>query len=149
MTKTEIEAADIVLVEDDTIDAEFVLRSLSQVVPENKVLIIRDGADCLEFLFGVGKFAGRNIHLLPKVIFLDIKLPKVNGIEVLQTMKDDPQTRVIPVVIFTSSREEQDVEMCYSLGASSYIVKPADRKEYAEVLMKLAYYWLKLNEHPR
>jgi two-component system, response regulator len=149
MTKPPTGAADIVLVEDDANDAEFVTRTLSQVVPDNKILFIRDGADFLEYLFGVGKFAGRNINVLPKVILLDLKLPRVNGIEALQTMKDDPQTRAIPVVIFTSSREEQDVEMCYSLGASSYVVKPSDRQEYAEVLQRLANYWLKLNEHPR
>ena len=142
------ESIDVVLVEDNTNDAEFVIRTLSNYVPLKKILHIIDGADALDYLFAVGKFRQRNIHQVPKFILLDLKLPKVSGIEVLQTMKDNTHTRAIPVVIFSSSREEEDVQMCYHLGASSFVVKPVDYKEYVDVIKHLAKYWLKVNEAP-
>ncbi|MFI5251632.1 MAG: response regulator [Bacteroidota bacterium] len=143
------EAVDLILVENDLNDAEFVIRTLSKILPKDKILHLRDGAAFLDFLFAVGKYAHRNIRVQPKIVLLDLKLPKVNGIEVLQTMKDNPQTRSIPVVIFSASREEEDLQMCYSLGASSYVVKPIEFKSYVETLTKLAHYWLNVNESPR
>jgi two-component system response regulator len=148
MANAKNKVVDIILVEDDASDSEFFVGIFNKVAPERDILVIRDGREILEYLFGIGSYAGRDINAAPKVIFLDLKLPKANGIEVLQAMKDDPHTKTIPVVIFSSSAEEQDIEMCYSLGASSYVVKPVDHKEYTEVVKSLAGYWLKINQPP-
>lgn len=148
MTDAQKKIVDVVLVEDDASDSEFFVSTFNSVASERNIIVIRDGREILEYLFGIGSYAGRDIHAAPKVIFLDLKLPKANGIEVLQAMKDDPHTKTIPVVIFSSSAEEQDIEMCYSLGASSYVVKPVDHKKYIEVVKNLSTYWLNINQTP-
>ena len=109
---------------------------------------LSDGADALDFIFGKGKYHGRNINQKPKVIFLDLKMPKVNGVEVLKILKTETLTQNIPVVILTSSKEHPDIEKCYALGANSYIVKPVDFHSFAETIAELGLYWIILNQNP-
>ena len=111
--------------------------------------MVRDGAEALDFIFGTGPYAGRSVNEVPKVILLDLKLPKVDGLEVLQRIKADPRTRVIPVVVLTSSREESDIVASYHLGVNSYIVKPIDFQQFTEAVRQLGLYWLLLNQPPR
>ncbi len=140
---------EILLVEDNPNDAELALHALRKNRLANRVHLARDGAEALEFLFGTGDSEGRNVGLGgPKVILLDLKLPKVDGIEVLRRIKSDPRTRSIPVVVLTSSKEERDVAETYSLGVNSYIVKPVDFQQFTESVRELGMYWLLLNEPP-
>jgi two-component system, response regulator len=140
---------DVLLVEDNPDDAEFTLRALRKANVALRVAHVDDGVKTLEFVFGTGAYAERASAALPRLMLLDLKLPRVDGLEVLRRVKLDPRTRAMPVVVLTSSREERDIEEAYRLGTNSYIVKPV---EYAELITKLSdlvRYWLQLNEQPR
>lgn len=139
---------DILLVEDNPNDAELTQRALTRAHVANDIHVVRDGAEALEFLFGEGAYAGRARPALPRVVLLDLKLPKVDGLEVLRRVKADERTKLIPVVVLTSSREESDLVASYHLGANSYIVKPVDSDKFFEAVHEIGLYWLLLNEPP-
>lgn len=139
--------ADVLLVEDNISDAELTVRQLKKYNMANNLFHVKDGEEALEFIFATGRFSDtRDISHPPKLVLLDIQMPKVNGIEVLQKIKADPHTRTIPVVILTSSKEDPDIQKCYSLGANSYIVKPVSFEGFAEAIKNLGFYWLLLNQ---
>ena len=139
---------EILMVEDNPDDAELALLALRDHKLTNRIDVVRDGAEALEYLFATGKYADRDIEQMPRLILLDIKLPKVDGLQVLERIKTDPRTRTIPVVILTSSREEPDIARGYELGANSYIVKPVDFEQFASAVRQVGYYWMLLNEAP-
>lgn len=145
MEQPEIE---ILLIEDNQNDAEMTIRALTKNNITNKIFHLKDGAEALEFIFGMGHFGGRNILHKPKVILLDLKMPKVDGIEVLEKIKSDERTKPIPVVILTSSKEDPDIQKCYELGANSYIVKPVDFEGFHKAVSDLGMYWVLLNQPP-
>jgi two-component system, response regulator len=136
------------LVEDNPDDIELTLRALSQNKISNEVVIARDGAEAVDFLFGTGAHEGRYASALSVVILLDLKLPKVDGHEVLERLRSAERTRLVPVVVLTSSSEERDLVNSYKLGANSYIRKPVDFEQFAEAVRQLGIYWLLLNEPP-
>jgi len=138
---------EILLVEDNPQDAELTIRSLRKKNLANRLHHVRDGAEALEFLFCTGAYAGRRVEDTPKIVLLDRKLPKVDGLEVLQRMKSDDRLNAVPVAILTSSREERDVFASYRLGVNSYIVKPVDFEKFTDAVTQLGLYWLLLN-HP-
>jgi CheY-like chemotaxis protein len=140
---------EILLVEDNPQDLELALRALQKANVTNHIQVARDGAEALDFVFGEGAFAGRRLADGPKVILLDLKLPKVDGLEVLKRLKGDPRTRMIPVVILTSSKEQRDVVESYQLGVNSYLVKPVNFERFAEAVRDLGFYWLLLNHPPK
>lgn len=135
--------------EDNPSDVELTLHSLKSTKLSNQIEVVRDGAEALEFIFCTGTYAHRNIENSPKMVLLDLKLPKVDGLEVLQQLKSDPRTRPIPVVVLTSSGEERDIIESYQLGVNSYIVKPVDFEQFTSVVRHLGFYWLLLNQSPR
>ena len=137
---------EILLVEDNMSDAEMTIRSLQKKNIANKIMHLKDGAEALDFIFGTGIYAGRNIKNTPKVILLDLKMPKVDGLEVLQKIKSDVYAKTIPVVVLTSSQEDPDVRKCYELGVNSYIVKPVGFDNFTKVISELGLYWLLLNQ---
>ncbi len=139
---------EILLVEDNPADLKMTLHALRSGKVANHIQVARDGAEALEFLFCEGAFATRNMNDGPKVILLDLKLPKVDGLEVLARVKGDPRTRHIPVVIMTSSNEQSDVAKSYHLGVNSYIVKPVNFDSFAKAVQELGMYWLLLNQPP-
>lgn len=139
----------ILLVEDNPDDVELTLRALQRHNILNEVVIVNDGVEALDYLFGTGKYAGRDTTILPEVILLDLKLPKISGLEVLQRMRTDERTRLLPVVILTSSNEERDLIDSYRFGANSYVQKPVDFNEFAEAIRQLGMYWLLLNKSPK
>lgn len=139
---------DILLVEDNPNDVELTLRALKKHHIANRIVVVQDGAEALEYLFATGRYADRSTSSLPKVVLLDLKLPLVSGIEVLRQCKTDERTRRLPIVVLTSSREEPDIHTCYSLGANSYIVKPVDFQQFTEAVHQAGLYWLLLNEPP-
>ena len=140
---------EILLVEDNLNDAELTIRALRKHNMANNILHLKDGAAALDFLFGIGEFKHRDtINNKPKVILLDLKMPKVNGLEVLEKIKSEELTNTIPVVILTSSKEHPDVEKCYALGANSYIVKPVEFDSFLKAVSDLGFYWLLLNHSP-
>jgi len=139
---------EILLVEDNPNDVELALHALKKNNIANSIHVARDGAEALEFLFGTGEFAKRIINRPPKVILLDLKLPKVDGMEVLKRIKSDERTRSIPVVVLTSSREERDIVESYRLGVNSFITKPVDFEQFTEAVRQLGLYWLLLNQPP-
>jgi two-component system response regulator len=139
---------EILLVEDNPNDVELALHALKKNNIANNIHVARDGAEALEFLFGTGEFAKRIINRPPKVILLDLKLPKVDGMEVLKRIKSDERTRSIPVVVLTSSREERDIVESYRLGVNSFITKPVDFEQFTEAVRQLGLYWLLLNQPP-
>jgi CheY-like chemotaxis protein len=139
---------EILLIEDNPHDAELALRALQKQGLANKVQLLQDGAEALDFFFGAGPSRGRNINHHPKVILLDLKLPKVDGLEVLRRLKADERTRPIPVVVMTSSQEEQDIVESYRLGVNSYIVKPVDFDKFAQSVADMGFYWLLMNKVP-
>src|SRR5690242_14879259 len=139
---------EVLIVEDNQQDLELTLRALKKANLTNKVQVARDGAEALDFIFCRGPFADRKIDNGPKVVLLDLKLPKVDGLEVLRQMKSDPRTKIIPVVVLTSSREQRDVVESYQLGVNSYIVKPVDFEGFASAVGDLGLYWLLLNQPP-
>ena len=146
---TDTEAVDILLVEDNPQDAELTTRALKKNNLANRLITVEDGAEALDFIFCRGKYATRNNSQSPKVVLLDLKLPKVSGLEVLRALKQDERTRSIPVVVVTSSREDPDIKTAYGLGANSYVVKPVDFDAFAESVSSLGLYWLLVNQPPR
>jgi two-component system, response regulator len=138
----------ILLVEDNPDDEALTLRALKKNNIKNEVVIAHDGAEALDYLFGTGKYAGRNTDVLPQVVLLDLKLPKVEGLEVLRRVRADKRTKLLPVVILTSSNEEQDRIDGYGLGANSYVRKPVDFNQFIDAARQLGLYWLILNEPP-
>jgi two-component system response regulator len=138
----------ILLVEDNPDDEALTLRALNKNRVANNIVVVRDGVEALDYLFGSGSYAGRDLFDLPQVVLLDIKLPKVDGLEVLRRIRSDPRTHMLPVVILTSSREEQDLIQAYSNGANSYVRKPVDFNQFVEAIGQLGLYWLVLNEAP-
>ncbi len=143
------EPVEILLVEDNPNDVELALHAFKKNNLTNRIEIARDGAEALDFIFCTGRHAQRNMHEFPKMILLDLKLPKVDGMEVLKRIKADERTRSIPVVILTSSREERDVVESYHLGVNSYIVKPVDFEQFTNTVRQLGLYWLLLNHPPQ
>ncbi|MEE9230145.1 MAG: response regulator [Acidobacteriota bacterium] len=139
---------DILLVEDNPNDVDLTLHAFKKSNLTNRIHVARDGAEALEFIFCTGAYAHRRIYDTPEVILLDLKLPKVDGLEVLQRIKADPRTRSTPVVILTASREERDIVKTYQLGVNSYIVKPVDFDQFAEAARTLGLYWLLHNQSP-
>ncbi len=142
------EEVEILLVEDNPSDAELTLRALKKHNLANNVQLVKDGAEALEFIFATGSYSGRNISQKPKVVLLDLKLPKVSGLEVLKAIKADERTKLVPVVVLTSSKEERDLVDSYKLGANSYITKPVDFESFVKAVMDLGLYWLLLNQPP-
>jgi len=136
----------ILLVEDNPDDELLTLRALKKNNILNEVVVARDGAEALDYLFGIGVYADRDTSLMPQVILLDLRLPKVEGLEVLRRLRDDDRTKLLPVVILTSSDEEQDIVDSYRLGANSYIRKPVDFARFSEAVQQLGLYWLILNQ---
>jgi two-component system response regulator len=142
-------SVEVLLIEDNITDAELTIRELKKHNMTNNLVHLKNGEEALEFIFATGKYAEtRNVQYPPKVILLDIQMPKVNGIEVLQRIKADPLTRTTPVVILTSSKENPDIQKCYGLGANSYIVKPVNFEGFAQAIKNLGFYWLLLNQPP-
>jgi two-component system, response regulator len=139
---------EILLVEDNPNDVELTLHAFEQQHLANRIHVVRDGAEAVDFLFGTGAYSERNCLEVPKLILLDLKLPKLSGVEVLRRIRADPRTKTIPVAILTSSREEKDLDVTYDLGANSYIVKPVEFDQFTEVVAKLGYYWLVVNQQP-
>lgn len=142
------EPVEILLVEDNPNDAELTLRSLKKNNVSNRIHLVRDGAEALDFLFGKGAYSGRSLRDGPKVILLDLKLPKVDGLEVLRQIKGNSHARNVPVVILTSSKEERDIVESYQLGVNSYIVKPVDFAQFTNAVRQLGLYWMLLNQPP-
>jgi len=143
------QASDILLVEDNPEDAELTLRSLKKNNLANGVTHVEDGAEALDYLLCRGRFVAREIHQPPKLVLLDLKLPKVNGLEVLRAMRQDDRMRNIPVVILTSSREDPDIKTAYDLGVNSYVVKPVEFHAFAEAVSTVGLYWLLVNQQPK
>jgi CheY-like chemotaxis protein len=140
---------EILLVEDSQDDLDMTLRALRKANMANHIQTARDGVEALDFIFCQGAFAARKIENIPKLILLDLKLPKIDGMEVLKRLKGDPRTKMIPVVVLTSSKEQKDVIESYGLGGNSYIVKPVDFESFAAAVQKLGMYWLLLNQPPK
>jgi two-component system response regulator len=141
-------AVEILLVEDNPQDAELMIRALRKQNLANQIHIAEDGAEALDFIFCNGKYADRDFSKSPKVIFLDLKLPKVSGLEVLQELKSNPLTRTLPVVVVTSSRENPDIKRAYELGVNSYVVKPVNFDDFLKAMSQIGLYWLLVNEIP-
>ena len=140
---TEVE---ILLIEDNMNDAELAIRALKKNNLVNNLVHLKDGAEALDFIFAEGKYSNRDSDNIPKVILLDLKMPKVSGIEVLQRLKADERTKKIPVVVLTSSKEDPDIKICYNLGANSYVVKPVDFDSFVKAVNDLGMYWMLLNQ---
>ena len=138
----------ILLVEDNPDDEELTLRALKKNHIQNEVVVARDGVEALDYLLGTGAHTGRDLTHLPEVVLLDLKLPKVDGLEVLRRMKADPALKIIPVVILTSSREESDLVKGYELGTSAYVVKPVNFLQFVETVKELGLFWALINEAP-
>ena len=136
------------LVEDNPDDEALTMRALKQSKLANEIVITRDGNEALEFLFATGKYAGRDVSHTPAVILLDLKLPKLSGLEVLQQLRGDPRTRLVPVVVLTSSSEDEDMMRSYQLGANSYVRKPVVFGRFADAVSQLGLYWMLLNQPP-
>ncbi len=146
---TETNAIEILIVEDTPQDLELTMRALRKANVTNRIQVAHDGAEALEFIFCEGAHSERKIDNAPKVILLDLKLPKIDGIEVLRRIKGDPRTKTIPVVVLTSSREQKDVVESYRLGVNSYIVKPVNFERFVTAVQELGMYWLLLNQPPK
>ena len=147
-TTDQVQEVEILLVEDDSTDAELAIRALKKNSLANKLVWLKDGAEALEFIFATGAYSGRQVEDGPKVIMLDLHLPKVDGLEVLRRVKHDRRTRTIPVVVLTSSKEDRDVKETYQLGVNSFICKPVEFDEFARVVATLGLYWLLVNRPP-
>jgi CheY-like chemotaxis protein len=146
---SESNSVEILLVEDNPEDLELAQRALRKANLTNRIHVARDGAEALDFIFREGEYGGRRTEDTPKVILLDLKLPKIDGLEVLRRIKGDPRTRAIPVVMLTSSKEQNDIVESYHLGVNSYIVKPVNFESFVEAVRQLGMYWLLLNEPPK
>jgi two-component system response regulator len=143
---TGLESVDILLIEDNPNDAELMIRAFKKQNLANRFVVLEDGAEALNFIFCKGKYAQREITQRPKVILLDIKLPKINGLEVLKAIKEDPRTLQIPVVMVTSSQQDPDIKTAYELGANSYVVKPVDFDAFYTAMTNVGLYWLLINQ---
>jgi len=139
---------EVLIVEDNISDAELTIRALKKNHLTNKLLHVKDGAEALDFLFAQGNFSTRKDEKAPKVILLDLKMPKINGIEVLKIIKADARTKQIPVVVLTSSKEDPDIQECYRLGVNSYVVKPVEFEAFVKAVSELGLYWMLLNQAP-
>ncbi|MGH9698973.1 MAG: response regulator [Candidatus Acidiferrales bacterium] len=144
----ETDPVEILLVEDNPADAELALHALQKSKMANQIRVLQDGAEALEFLFCRGAFANRRFDSPPRLVLLDLKLPKVDGLQVLREVKTDPRTRAIPIIILTSSKEDRDLVKSYTLGVNSYIQKPVNFNEFQEVVRQLGMYWLLVNCKP-
>ncbi len=140
------EQVEVVLVEDNPDDARLTIRALKKQNIANNLVHLKDGEEALDFFFATGPFAGRNTNNMPRVVLLDLKMPKINGIEVLAKLKANEKTRSIPVVVLTSSAEDPDIEKCYALGANSYIVKPVNFDDFMKAVSEMGMYWVLLNK---
>ncbi|HEX9193570.1 MAG TPA: response regulator [Burkholderiales bacterium] len=138
----------ILLVEDNPNDEELTLRALRMAHIANEVIVARDGSEAVDFLFGTGEYAGRDPTHMPALVLLDLKLPKLNGFDVLERMRADPRTELIPVVVLTSSSEEEDMLRSYESGANSYVRKPIEFSAFANAVAQLGMYWVLLNQNP-
>jgi len=138
----------ILLVEDNPDDELLAIRALEKNNIMNEVVVARDGAEALDYLFGAGAYTGRDMSMMPQIILLDLKLPKIDGLEVLRRLRNNERTKLLPVVVLTSSKEDRDLTECYSLGANSYIRKPVNFAQFTEAIRQLGLYWLVLNESP-
>ncbi|OFY51276.1 MAG: two-component system response regulator [Bacteroidetes bacterium GWF2_41_31] len=138
----------ILLVEDNLDDVDLTLRALKKNNIKNEIVVAGDGVEALDYLFGTGKYSGRDLMMMPTIILLDLKLPKIDGLEVLRRIRANKLTKLLPVVILTSSREEQDIINGYSLGVNSYVRKPVDFNQFTEAVNQLGLYWLLFNELP-
>lgn len=138
---------EILLTEDNPNDVELTMRALRKHNLANKVFVVKDGEEALEFIFATGRYSGRGVDSPPKVIFLDLKLPKVSGIEVLRKIKSDERTKAIPVVVVTSSQESKDIKECYALGVNSYIQKPIEFENFVGAISGAGLYWLVINKN--
>ena len=139
---------EILLVEDNPNDVELTLHAFKKYNLANRIQVVRDGAEALDYLFATGNYAGRDVNHRPRVILLDLKLPKVDVLEVLRRIKDDPRTKVIPVVVLTSSREEPDLVQAYELGVNAFVVKPVDFHQFTDAIKQIGAFWAILNELP-
>ncbi len=142
------QVVEILLVEDNPDDAEMTIRALKKNHLANTIIHLKDGAEALEFIFAEGKYASRAVENMPKAILLDLKMPKVNGIEVLQKIKTDERTRTVPVIVLTSSKEDPDIKECYRLGVNSYVVKPVQFEKFIKAVTELGLYWMIINQPP-
>jgi len=138
----------ILLVEDNPGDITLTLRALKKANIANELVVARDGVEALDYLFGSGQHAGRDVERLPVLVLLDLKLPKIDGIEVLKRLRSDSLTKLLPVAVLTSSKEQSDVKACYEHNCNSYVRKPVDFNQFAEAVKQLGLYWLVLNEPP-
>ena len=138
----------ILLVEDNPDDEELTLRALRNAKIANEIVVVRDGSAALDFMFGQGEYAGRNLAKMPAVVLLDIKLPKLSGLEVLERLRADARTKIVPVVMLTSSSEDEDMIRSYRLGANSYVRKPVEFAAFAQAVSQLGLYWALLNQAP-
>lgn len=143
------QAVEILLVEDNPSDAKLTIRALQKSNLCNNIIHLSDGADALDFIFAQGKFRDRNISNRPKIVLLDLKMPKIGGIEVLQKIKADPRTKTIPVIVMTSSKEDSDITQCYTLGVNSYVVKPVGFENFSKAVVELGMYWMIVNQESK
>lgn len=146
---SDLNIVEILLVEDNPNDVELTLRALKKANISNQIHVVRDGEEATEFIFCEGKFINRRIEDMPSVILLDLKLPKIDGLDILKRVKSDPRTKSIPVIVLTSSREQKDILESYNLGTNSYIVKPVNFEQFAAAVQQLGLYWLVLNQPPK
>jgi two-component system, response regulator len=145
----QLNEVEVLLVEDNPSDAELTMRALKKRNLANKLFHAKDGAEALDFVFAQGPFVHRRVENGPKVVLLDLKLPKVDGLEVLRRIKSDERTKKIPVVVMTSSREDKDLDTCYENGVNGYVVKPVEFEDFCRAVSELGFYWLLLNETAR
>lgn len=146
---TTVEPVEVLLIEDNSQDAELELRALKKNNLVNSITLIENGADAVDFIFCQGKYSDREMTQHPKLILLDLKLPKINGLEILKMIKEDERTKTIPVVILTSSGEDPDIKTAYHLGANSYVIKPVGFDAFMESINKMGFYWLLVNKPPK
>lgn len=142
------QSLDIILVEDDIDDAELTIRALQKNKMVKNLVHLKNGKEALDFMFGEGEYFGRDLHNNPSLILLDLKMPRMSGLEVLKIIKSDERTRPIPVTVLTSSKENPDLAQCYILGVNSYIVKPIEYEVFSDTVTQIGFYWLSLNHPP-
>tara|TARA_R110000868_G_scaffold333217_1_gene594061 strand:- start:662 stop:1099 length:438 start_codon:yes stop_codon:yes gene_type:complete len=140
---------EIILVEDSSSDAELAMRALKKHNLANKIVHLKDGQEALDYIFAEGIYAQRNMEDIPKVILLDLKMPKINGIQVLEKLKSNERTKKIPVIVLTSSKEDPDIQECYRLGVNSYVVKPVEFDKFISSVSELGLYWMVINQPPK